>query len=883
VLGLGAQTFTCVSPSISHTFVRSWRATDAAIKWLNALNFRARALHRQARLPDCDPTTQGIIMKSPLFAGAKRIKAVALKTGLVETTSLRHRRPRIFAALLAVVGLVLIVGGTRLLMLGGSLYYLIAGLMCVLSGALLWRGRSLGSLVYGGMLLGTISWAVWEVGFDAWALMPRVAVPLVIGLWFLTPWLNRGLDARRPSPDKFSTRHPAATGALALMIAVGIGALLHAATTPPVDPILQAGTTSTVTSGAPFAVNEASARGDWLHYGNDQGGSRFSPLDQINRTNVEKLQVAWTYRTGVPLEDMLGGFEDTPLKVGRLLYLAAEDNDVIALNAESGKEIWRFEVNLQKGAPFLAMRGVAYYKQPETSGACAERILMNTQDARLIALDALTGAPCQGFGSNGEVSLLTGMGEVTPGYYYVTSAPTIVRGRVVLGGWVADNQYWGEPSGVVRAFDAVTGSLAWAWDMGRPERHGEPPPGDSYTHSTPNAWAPMSADETLGLVYVPTGNATPDFYGGQRRPFDEAYASAVVAIDALTGKVRWKFQAVHHDLWDYDTPSQPTLVDIPTAHGVQHALIQPTKQGEIFLLDRQFGTPLADVRELPAPQGALVPGERLSPTQPFSVGMPSFRGPDLREQDMWGITPLDQLWCRISFKEARYDGPYTPPGFTRSIQYPGPAGGVDWGSISVDLDRHLLIANHSQFAFQIRLLARDEADRRGIKPWRGYGDPSYFGGGTAAQAHTPVASIYEAFVSPLGTPCPRPPWGYLSAVDLTTHKLVWSRPFGTARDVGPFGIPTMLPIEVGTPSMGGPLTTRGGLTFIGAAQDNYFRAFDSSSGELLWQVRLPAAGNATPMTYTSPAGRQIVIIAVGGSSMFQTKRGDYVIAFALPE
>ncbi|HZM93605.1 MAG TPA: membrane-bound PQQ-dependent dehydrogenase, glucose/quinate/shikimate family [Vicinamibacterales bacterium] len=822
-------------------------------------------------------------MKSPLFAGAKRIKAVALKTGLVETTSLRHRRPRIFAALLAVVGLVLIVGGTRLLMLGGSLYYLIAGLMCVLSGALLWRGRSLGSLVYGGMLLGTISWAVWEVGFDAWALMPRVAVPMVIGLWFLTPWLNRGLDARRPSPDTFFTRHPAATGALALMIAVGIGALLHAATTPPVDPILQAGTTTTVTSGAPFAVDEASARGDWLHYGNDQGGSRFSPLDQINRTNVEKLQVAWTYRTGVPLEDMLGGFEDTPLKVGRLLYLAAEDNDVIALDAESGKEIWRFEVNLQKGAPFLAMRGVAYYKQPETSGACAERILMNTQDARLIALDALTGAPCQGFGSNGEVSLLTGMGEVTPGYYYVTSAPTIVRGRVVLGGWVADNQYWGEPSGVVRAFDAVTGSLAWAWDMGRPERHGEPPPGDSYTHSTPNAWAPMSADETLGLVYVPTGNATPDFYGGQRRPFDEAYASAVVAIDALTGKVRWKFQAVHHDLWDYDTPSQPTLVDIPTAHGVQHALIQPTKQGEIFLLDRQFGTPLADVRELPAPQGALVPGERLSPTQPFSVGMPSFRGPDLREQDMWGITPLDQLWCRISFKEARYDGPYTPPGFTPSIQYPGPAGGVDWGSISVDLDRHLLIANHSQFAFQIRLLARDEADRRGIKPWRGYGDPSYFGGGTAAQAHTPVASIYEAFVSPLGTPCPRPPWGYLSAVDLTTHKLVWSRPFGTARDVGPFGIPTMLPIEIGTPSMGGPLTTRGGLTFIGAAQDNYFRAFDSSSGELLWQVRLPAAGNATPMTYTSPAGRQIVIIAVGGSSMFQTKRGDYVIAFALPE
>ena len=803
-----------------------------------------------------------------------------------EKASLRHRRPRIFAALLAGIGLVLVTGGSRLLMLGGSLYYLVAGLAFMLSGALLWRGRRLGSLVYAGILLGTIVWALWEVGFAAWALLPRLVAPLVIGLWFLTPWLNRGLDARRPSPGKFFARHPASSGALAVTIAVGIGALLHAATTPPVDPILQAGTTNTIASGAPYAVDEASARGDWPHYGNDQGGSRFSPLEQINRSNVEKLQVAWTYRTGLP-EDILGGFEDTPLKVGQLLYLAAVDNDVIALDADSGEEVWRFEVNLGKGAPFLAMRGVAYYKQAETSGPCAERILINTQDARLIAVDARTGTLCQGFGSNGQVSLLTGMGDVTPGYYYVTSAPTIVRGRVVLGGWVVDNQYWGEPSGVVRAFDAVTGRLSWAWDMGRPERHGEPPPGDSYTHSTPNAWAPFSADENLGLVYVPTGNATPDFYGGQRRPFDEAYASAVVAIDALTGEVRWKFQAVHHDLWDYDTASQPTLVDIPTASGVQHALIQPTKQGEIFLLNRETGAPLADVRELSTPQGSLVPGERLSPTQPFSIGMPSFRGPDLREQDMWGVTPLDQLWCRITFKETRYDGPYTPPGLTRSIQYPGPAGGFDWGSISVDLDHHLLIANHSRFAFHIRLLARDEADRLGVKPWRGYGDPDYFGEGAqaiiGAQAHTPVANMVGAFVSPLGTPCQRPPWGYLSAVDLTTHRLVWSRPLGTARDVGPFGIPTMLPIEIGTPSMGGPLTTRGGLTFIAAAQDRYFRAYDSTTGKRLWQVRLPAGGNATPMTYTSPAGRQFVVIAVGGSSIFGTKRGDYVIAYALPE
>ena len=323
------------------------------------------------------------------------------------TPSIRQRPPRIFAALLAGVGLVLIVGGSRLLMLGGSPYYVVAGLAWVLSGALLWRRSRLGHLVYGGMLLGTIVWALWEVGFDAWALLPRLVAPLVIGAWFLTPWLNRGLDTRRPWPDTFFARHPAATGVLAVTIAVVAGALLHAATTPRIDPILQTGTTSTIAPRAAFAVDEPAVRGDSLHYGNDQGGARVSPLDQINRTNVEQLQVAWTHRTRPASEDLISGIEVAPLKVGRLLYLAATDHDVIALDAESGEKVWHFEVSLQKGAPFLGLRGVAYYKLPETSGACAERILINTQDARLIALDAHTGARCQGFGSNGQVSLLT--------------------------------------------------------------------------------------------------------------------------------------------------------------------------------------------------------------------------------------------------------------------------------------------------------------------------------------------------------------------------------------------------------------------------------------------------------------------------------------------
>jgi quinoprotein glucose dehydrogenase len=804
-----------------------------------------------------------------------------------KTASLRHRPPRIYAFLLAGIGLVLTAGGCRLVMLGGSVYYLVAGVAWMLSGVLLWLGRRLGSLVYGSMLLGTIVWSLWEVGFDMWALLPRLLAPLVIGVWLLTPWLKRGLNGRHLMPNTFFARHPTAAGMLATIVAVAAGALLHATTTPPVDPIFQTGTTSKIAPGAPAAVDEASARGDWLHYGNDQGGSRFSPLKQINRGNVEKLQVAWAYRTGDRTDDHVGGFEATPLKIGQLLYVVTENQDAIALDADSGKEVWRFDANLQKDAPVRVMRGLAYYKQPGTSGACAERILVNTNDARLIALDAHTGAPCPGFGSNGQVSLLTGMGDVTPGYYYVTSAPTIVRGRVVLGGAIWDNQYWGEPSGVVRAFDAVTGKLAWAWDMGQPERHGEPPAGESYTRSTPNAWAPMSADEKLGLVYVPTGNATPDFYGGQRRPFDEAYASSIVALDAITGEVRWKFQAVHHDLWDYDTASQPTLVDIPTSSGVQHALIQPTKQGEIFLLDRETGVSLADVKELPVPQGGVLAGERVSPTQPFSVGMPSFRGPELRERDMWGLTPLDQLWCRCTFKETRYDGPYTPPGLRRRFIYPGETGGFDWGSIAVDLDRHLLIANSTRFAFYDRLIPRDEADRRGIKRWKGHGADAFGKGGyrdgvPAAQENTPAAVLVGQFLSPLNVPCQAPPWGLLSAVDLTTRKLLWSRPLGTYRDVGPLGIPTMVPLEVGTPMVGGSLTTRGGLTFVGAAQDDYLRAYDSTTGKRLWQGRLPAAGNATPMTYTSPRGRQFVVITAGGNSFVQTKRGDYIIAYALP-
>lgn len=447
---------------------------------------------------------------------------------------------------------------------------------------------------------------------------------------------------------------------------------------------------------------------------------------------------------------------------------------------------------------------------------------------------------------------------------------------------VLDGQYWGEPSGVIRAFDAVTGKLAWAWDMGRPDRRGLPPAGETYTPATPNSWGPISSDEQLGLVYLPTGNATPDFFGGRRRPIDDRYSSSVVALDAATGQLRWSFQTVRHDLWDYDVAAQPTLVDLPApGGGVIAALIQPTKTGDVFVLDRATGKPIRRVLDKPVPQTGAVPEERLSPTQPFSVAMPAFRGPVLRERDMWGITPFDQLYCRIKFRSARYDGIMTPPGMTPWISLPGFVGGMDWGGASVDLDHNVLIVNSSTIAAISRFYTRAAADAANIRP-AGDNTPGGDLWGPAAQAGTPYASDTEVFKSPIGMPCQEPPFGRISAIDLTTGKLIWTRDLGMAGKSA-FGVPLLMPITMGTPTTGGSLTTRGGLTFIAATQDRIFRAFDTKTGALVWSSRLPQGGFATPMTYVSPrSGRQFVVIAAGGSHGLGEAGGADLIAYALP-
>ena len=788
------------------------------------------------------------------------------------------RRPFIFGVFLVVLGAVLLWGGFKLLLLSGSAYYMLAGFATLASGLLVLAGRREGALLYAAMIATTTVWALWEVGTDGWGLAARLIAPLVLGMWFLAPWTWRRLRGR---PD-VSLPRAAGSALFALAVCALVGAGLHNAfIAPVVDPIFQAGVRSDVP--APVANAAPAATGaDWRNYGNDPGGSRFSPLTQITPANVGQLEVAWTYRFGPAPPHSPEKLQVTPIKIGDSLYACTAYNDVVSLDIETGRQKWRFRSGTDaSGAPYGACRGVAYFQVPGARGDCAERIYTNTIDARLIALDARTGRLCKDFGQGGIVSLQKGMTPSPKGYYYVSSAPTVARGNIVLGGWVFDGMYWGEPSGVIRGFNAVTGKLSWAFDLARPDRRGEPPVGDHYTPSTPNSWAPMSADEELGLVYVPLGGATIDLSGARRRPFDEAYSDSIVALDASTGVERWKFQTVRHDLWDYDVASQPTLVDLPIGGAIRKALIQPTKRGEIFVLDRLTGRPLYPVTNHSAPQSNLAPGEWAAKTQPFADAMPSFRGALLSEKSMWGVTPLDQLWCRIAFRKARYDGPLTPPGLRPAIVYPGFLGGSDWGGVSIDGDRKLMIVNSNHVANINMLMPRKEADLLGVHPadLSKATAPSH---GLSAQQGTPYAGQPSPFLSNLFAPCQAPPYGRLTAVDLLSRKVVWSHPIGTARDSGPLGLSSGLPFTMGTPNIGGSVTTRGGLVFIGATQDRYLRAFDTANGRMVWQARLPAGGQATPMSYMSRSGRQFVVIAAGGHLLLNTKVGDYIVAYALP-
>ncbi|PSC06004.1 membrane-bound PQQ-dependent dehydrogenase, glucose/quinate/shikimate family [Alsobacter soli] len=786
-------------------------------------------------------------------------------------------------AVLVLLGLPTAASGAWLIAKGGSWYYLLAGAGFLLTGALLMAGRPAALLVYAVVVLGTVAWALWETGLDWWQLAPRGDVVFLIGLGLLTPWVVRGVSPA----DRAPWRGLALPLLVSLLIAAAVGV---AAMTQDQHDLNGALPTAT---GARPANYAGVPDPDWRAYGRSNFGDRYSPLAQITPDTVGKLQVAWTYHTG----DMKGPndpnettYELTPIKVGDTVYICTPHDWAIALDAETGKERWKYDPKIDEktNLQHLTCRGVSYHDAADRAasqgGECPQRIFLPTADARLIALDANTGKPCPGFGQNGAVDLWAGMPEARSGMYYSTSPPVVTRNLVIIAGEVTDNYSTSEPSGVIRAYDVRTGRLMWNWDPGNPDATEPIAPGQSYTKNSPNSWIVSSADEDLGLIYVPLGNQTPDQWGPDRSANTEKFASSIVALEIATGKVRWVFQTVHHDLWDMDVPSQPSLLDLDTPNGKVPALVQSTKRGDVYVLDRRTGKPIIPVDERPVPQGAVKP-DFTAPTQPFSA---LTLGPErkIEERDMWGATMFDQLACRIKFRSLRYDGMFTPPSLQGSIVFPGNFGVIDWGGVAVDPVRQVAFANPDYMAFLSRLVPRDQERAQGKREsvQRPAGGSDVAGSkadesGANPMLGTPYSVELNAFLSPIGLPCQAPPWGYVAGLDLRSGKVVYKLKNGTVRDLAP--VP--LPFKMGVPSLGGPIVTAGGVAFLTSTLDYYVRAYDLTTGKVLWSDRLPAGGQATPMSYQSGSGRQFVVVVAGGHGSLGTKTGDSVIAYALPK
>ncbi|RMG27293.1 MAG: pyrroloquinoline quinone-dependent dehydrogenase [Bacteroidetes bacterium] len=620
---------------------------------------------------------------------------------------------------------------------------------------------------------------------------------------------------------------------------------------------------------------------EWAAYGGTWAAERYSPLTQITPENVAHLEVAWTYHTG----DVSAGseeipstsaFEATPILVDSMLYLPSPFNKVIALNPETGAERWVYDPQIDLSGNYanqLICRGVSYWKDTACAEAdpCRGRIFMGTNDGRLIALDALTGQPCEDFGQKGEIDLVQGVGKLLfKGEYQITSPPAIAGNLVIVGSAVCDNMRLDAPSGVVRAYDAQSGSLRWSWDLRPPADtlKNLPSAESGFLLGSPNVWAPMAVDEERDLLFVPTGNPAPDYYGGMRRGIDY-YGSSIVALRASTGEVVWHFQTVHHDLWDFDVPAQPTLTHIPFEGKMIPAVVQATKMGLLFCLNRETGEPIYGVEERPVPQSD-VPGEQTAPTQPFPLKPPPLVPHDLKPSDAWGPLGMNGE-CEELLQSLHWEGIYTPPKLGQpTLMYPGNAGGSNWGGVAVDPVQHILVANVMDLAWMVELVPTTQYDSvRRANP----------GMEVAPQTGTPYALKRTALLSSMGLPCNPPPWGSLAAVDLQSGDILWQKPLGTVRDIAP--IP--LKINYGVPNLGGPMITASGLIFIAAAMDDYIRAFDLHTGEMLWEARLPAGGQATPMTYRiRPDGKQFLVIAAGGHGRAGSRLGDALVAYTLP-
>jgi quinoprotein glucose dehydrogenase len=633
------------------------------------------------------------------------------------------------------------------------------------------------------------------------------------------------------------------------------------------------------------AVAQSDDAARWEHYGGGRHGMQYSSLSQISRDNVDALEEVWRYRTGELGEGHREpfAFQANPILVEGRLYLPTGSAIVIALDPATGKEIWRHDPKIDRNKPHaeIANRGVSSWLDANAASdsPCRHRIFVGTLDARLIALDGATGELCEDFGDHGEIWLNKDVRAEEGDWvnYTVTSPPVIVDDIVVVGSAIGDNQAVESELGIVRGIDARTGAERWRWD---PIPRNAADPAYATWHSeeaarngSANAWAPLAADAELGLVYVPTGSASPDFYGGEREG-DNLYANSLVALTAATGQIAWYQQLIHHDVWDYDLSAQPTLVDLEHDGETIPAVLQGTKTGLIFSFNRETGKPIFAIEEREVPQGGVA-GEHLSPTQPFPVAPPSVARHDaVTEDEAWGMMYFDTRSCRKKIAKLTSEGIFTPPSLEGTLQLPGYAGGINWGGLAFEPDEQIVVTFSMDLPMEVALIARDD-----LGPTYESGEFENFD--FARMSGTPYGMRRALLDSPLEVPCTTPPWGVLTAIDMRKGTINWQRSVGSIQDLAPAIVPNL---ELGMGGLGGPIVTAGGVIFMAAVMDDYLRAFDLNDGKTLWQGRLPAGGQATPMTYfLKETGKQYVVIAAGGHARIGTTPGDYVIAYALPD
>ncbi|MBD9643119.1 membrane-bound PQQ-dependent dehydrogenase, glucose/quinate/shikimate family [Pantoea sp. PNT02] len=782
---------------------------------------------------------------------------------------------KLTSIVLAILAIALLYMGGKLLMLGGSAFYALMAVGLLITAILLFRNQRSALALYAVLMWITLAWIIWEVGFDKWQWIPRGDLFGVIGLWLAMPWVVKPLYR---GERRF---HAFLGGTVIIMIVVVIGLCFY-------DPVPQQGTISI----AREQNSEQGAANDWTAYGGSSDGLRFSALNQISKDNVKNLEVAWTYHTGDLRQDADATeytFEATPLKANGMLYFCTPHNEVHALDPETGAVKWKFMPNKDRSylQQHQTCRGVSYYEETPVAAQdsaanpaiCRKRIFNATTDAQLIALDADTGKPCADFGQNGVVDLHANMGEVRPHALMQTAAPLVAGKLVIVGGSVMDNGFnSGNPSGVIRAYDVQSGRLVWNFDPANPDNTAPIAAGQNYPQDTPVAWGTLSADLKNGVVYVPFGNASPDEVGIERDPNSntEKFRDALVALDLQTGAFKWRYQSSNHDLWDRDNPSQPSLVDIDYQGQKQPVVILPTKTGNLFVLNRLTGQPVYPVNQVKVSTEGGVAGEKFAATQP--VSSLNFIPQPLTEKSMWGITPFDQMSCRMDFRSLRYDGnPWTPATEGGSLIFPGNIGVFNWGSVAVDPQRQMLIAAPVRLAYKYNLIKRTEqtaTERLFTKDGTPYWNENF---------HGDYAIHIQQMASGLGIPCVAPPWGRMVGVDLKTGKTEWLRRVGVTKNLKTSFLPGRFPIgfPMGMVAHGGPLLTAGDLVFHGATADNFFRAYDSTTGELLWQTELSAGAQATPSTFMGKDGKQYVVIAAGGHGSLGTQAGDSVVAFRL--